>query len=633
MSRIWFDFETKSDLPIEVGTMNYLNTPSSDIVCLGYKREGDRTRLWAPGQAIPDCFIFPADHTWIAFNAQFDRRVWNILGRKYGFDKLGANRCIDVMAICGRYTYPQKLASVEKVLNLKRQKGASELALLKKITQPPFEYTTEELRDFYMYCKDDVDSLQELHAALPLDTLSANEQQLWELTVKMNDTGIPVDYKTVTHIKEVCEAYQIEHAQRLPDMTDHIVTKITQVQRIVKFINSKGFPIPNLQAETVEKWLKKDLPQELKDLLIMRQELGKSSVAKYTKINLLNHKGRVYDNQRFYGASTGRWAGMGFQIHNLPRASVEDPESEIQKFFDLSILEENPIISAKALIRPMVKAPEGKDIIAIDYDSIEYILLIWETGDDRALDLVRQGYDAYIDMAAHLFGVSYDQVTPDQRWVGKIIILGCGYGLGHIGFRGTAEGYGLVLTALQSKSAVNAYRTLYHLVPSFWYDSKDAAVFAIQHPGKEFTCNRSKYKVVKDRNNTLWLKLTLPSGRALFYNSPEVRDDTYGPIPTHMGINPYSKKWSRLKLIPGRIVENIIQALARDILAHGKQMLDSHGYKLVASIHDETMSEVPKQQDDTMLKEMRELMCKLPPWAEGLPLSAGGYRAKRYKKA
>ncbi|GAG11432.1 unnamed protein product, partial [marine sediment metagenome] len=256
-------------------------------------------------------------------------------------------------------------------------------ALIKMICCPPYEYSGYDFREFLSYCKDDVNSMHEMLAALPSSKLSKDEQEIWELTTKINDRGIPIDIPAVEQILRVTDAYKTEQNTLLPDLTNGAVTKATQNKRIVDWLRSKGLVTPNLQANTVEKLLdRKDLSDDKRTVLQLRQELGRSSTAKYAKLKDLQHKGRIYDNLRYYGANTGRWAGLGFQLHNLPRSKVKDAQPIIDSFKDLSVIENDPIGAAKSIVRGMICAPEGKMICAADYSGIENRGLAWVAGDE-----------------------------------------------------------------------------------------------------------------------------------------------------------------------------------------------------------------------------------------------------------
>lgn len=636
MSLIQIDFETKSDVDIiKCGAAKYFAGKDADILFLSYKIDDGETKQWFTHQPLPAFMLNPKHHVFYAFNALFEYRAWNFIGAvKYGFGKIELNQMIDAMAICGRFAYPQRLSNVGDVLDLGIKKDERGKALIKKICCPPYDYTIAEFQEFKQYGLTDVYTMNDLREALPAYTLSPLEQQIWEMTQEINLRGIPIDIAAVKQILAVTEAYKIEQNKLLPSLTGGSVTRATQRQRIVNWLKRQGIPVPNLQAATVEKLLKRDdLSDSVRLVLTLRQELGKSSTAKYQKLVDQTHEGRIYDNLRYGGANTLRWAGMGFQLHNLPRSKVKDADPIIASFMDLSAIESDPINLAKSIIRGMIKAPKGKVLLAMDYSSIENRGLAWLANDEYTLNLFRKGLDQYIDMAAYFYDTPYDKVTEDERAFGKMVVLGCGYGLGANGLIENAKGWGINLSYSEAELAVNSYRQKYKKVVDLWYASKRAAINAISHPGRAFQVNSIAFKVVKDRNHNVWLQMTLPSGRAIYYNSPEIGDGEYGPEPTAMGINPYSKKWQRLKIIPGRFVENQCQATCRDILANGKLNLRAAGYPLIGSIHDEVILELEESwENDKTYKAVKSLLCKNPEWALDFPLEAEGAFMKRYRK-
>jgi len=640
MPLVGIDFETKSEVDLaKHGRKNYLAGKEADIICMGYKVGNEPTQLWVPGNQLPEFMKSLDSHKLYAFNAQFDLAVWNILGSKYRFPQLPIGQWIDVMAICGRFTYHQSLAQAGEDLKLKIQKNPRGKALIQLICCPPFKYTHMDLMELHEYCKRDIDTMYEMLNALPASKLSDEEQRHWERTVKKNNRGLPIDIESAKQIYRVTEVYKEEQNKSLPDLTNGEVTKATQNQRIVKWLKSKGLITPNLQADTVIKLLKRvDLTDDVKTVLELRQELGRSSTAKYLKIIELEHKGRIYDNIRYYGANTGRDSGMGFQLYNLPRSKVgAESETEaqelIQGFFDLSVIEKNPVNVAKSLVRAMIKASKGKLIGAADYTGIENRGLAWLAQDEKTLQLFREDLDQYIDMAVDLYGIPYEDINSQQRYFGKQLVLGCGYGLGGKGFIGYAEKNDLLLTPEEAQRAVNAYRTKYHKVVELWYKCKDAAINAITYPGTAFEASYATYKVVLDRNKTRWLQLTLPSGRNMYYNKPLITEGKFGLEPSAFGINPYTKKWMRLSIIPGRLVENIVQAMSRDLLFHGEETLEKAGYKIIGSVYDEIILEIPEDCDkEETLNNIYKLMCEVPQWAKGLPLNAEGFVEKRYRK-
>ena len=630
--KIILDYETRSSVDLKkYGMMNYVHDVNADIVCLSYKVNSFPTQLWYPPLPLPSCLKNIHQTKLIAFNAQFDKRVWDILGQKYGFPKSDYSDWIDVMAICGQYTFPQSLDQAAKALGLPINKDPTGKQLIKKITQPPFEYSPEELHKFYDYCILDTDVLCALIQALPADYLSVSEQGVWELTAELNDCGVPIDLETVKIIHNTNQKFIKNQNAKLPVLTEGAFSKITQLQKLKKWLNEQKVFVDDVQAGTVQALLNTDLSKEVREVLQMRADIGSSAIAKYKKMKNLVYQGRGYDNLRFFGAAPGRFAGMGIQLQNLPRAAVENPEAEIQKFYDGSILQENPVMSAKALIRPMIKAPEGSSLIVADYSGIENRILAYTAQDDITLELFRQGKDQYLDMAAFLFDIPIELITADQRLLGKILVLGAGYGAGYKKFFQIVIQTIKNFTIDKAKRAINSYREKYYLNVDLWYDLKDKAILAIQHPGVIFEHKKIIFQTVQDRNSNTWLKVRLLTGRNLYYFKPFLEMDSFGLGIRHWGMNSYTKKWEVLRLIPGRLTENIIQGQARDVLIFGQRNLKKAKYSVIVTIHDEFINE---RKNATLedLERVKQIICRPVKGLEGLPLTADGFITKRYHK-
>jgi len=571
---------------------------------------------------------------------QFDWRVWNVLGKRYGFPDLPIELCIDIMAICGRFTFPQALDFVGRVLKLAVQKDRRGKVLMKKICSPPFKYTQEELTEFYKYAVRDTTTMYGLLKALPSDELSALEQRVWLMTVEINQNGLPIDVKLARRVLETITFYAQRRAKKLPELTDGEVKTVGQIAAIREWVNSKGCNITNLQSETVEELLDGSLPAEVRTVLEIRKDLGGAAVKKYKRVIPQVFRGRVYNNLRYYGAAPGRWAGLGFQAHNLPRATVDDIGATIKSFFDGTILLGDPMYAAKALIRPLIQAPFGKVLGVVDFKSIENFIIAWTAGEKSIIKLHHAGKDEYVQMAADLYKRSYEEIHEeyvnhtgeggDQRFFGKIVVLGAGYNLGAIGLKAQAKSYGVELDQSEAQYAIRVYRETHPMIKRMWYKLKDACIAAILNPSKKFVYRRVFFQVKRDRTGKPWLVMTLPSGSNLYYCEPQLREDRYGTVPTHMGINSYTRQWSRLKLIPGRITENVVQSLARDMLCNAKFELKKEGYKILMSIHDEVILEL--DSNVTTLDKVYEVMCRVPEWAEGLKLGAEGELLNRYKK-
>ena len=702
--RVTMDFETRSRVDLlKHGRMRYVTHDSADILMMGYRYDlpGYKSQMWLPGDQLPDFVKSPKDFNIVAHNAEFEWAVTNFIGKKrYGFVPTTFENYTCTMALCGRYGLPQALEKAGEVLKLNVQKNPEGKLLIKLFCTPIQDFgldsngkiltsLLQKWERFIQYCHDDVNSEHELLYALPADHLSATEREAWIHSCQVNARGIPVDVPAVKQIRRVSEAYREAHFDLLPEVTNNVITKITQTKRIVTYINNAleqtpkvqrllsecSTPaemaemralleeqlvlMPNCQSDTVVRMLENDdLSEDVMMLLEMRAALGLSSVGKYVRFEDMEVNGRIYDNQRYYGAHTGRWTGSGVQLLNLPRASIKDSvasglykegaitaaeyeealtlavENEIQRYFTGSIVDDNPVKSARALIRPMIKAPEGKCLAAADYSSIEYVVLEWFAGDMEKLARFNSGKDQYVDQAAAMYGILEDAVTKDQRQSGKVVVLGCGYGQGARKLMVTAEKqWGMKLTFAESDYLVKGYRSLHRPVVQMWYKLKDAALGAIQQPGVAFSTHRVTFKVVKDRVGTPWLSLTLPTGRVMYYNRPYVDEDQFGLIPCHWGFHQVSKNWIRMKLIPGRITENIVQATARDILVYGMKQIEKHmGPVVIWSVYDEVVCELDDRDHEEQLAMLCKCMCMKEPWAADIPLKADGFIGPRYKK-
>lgn len=649
MSNI-LDFESYSPVPIEHGAVKYAIHPDADIVMLSLKLGLHNSKIWLPQHGpLPELLLaLTADPTvkFYAHNALFDYIIWHFIGvKKYGFPEIPLERWIDSQALANRYTFPGKLKDVGEILGFNIQKDRRGDALIRKICIPTkdgrrpqinIDFTYQDFEDFQDYAKTDCDSTAELVDNLPSSLLSEEEQNLWVLTQKMNLRGIPVDVETADKILMYIDTYTSEMTHRVPEITDGSVQKVTQVKKVVEFLNSRGVPIKNLQAETVEHFIDEfPMEPELLELLELRQTLGRSSTAKYAKLRDCHVDGRIYNMLQYYGAQkTGRWAGRNFQLHNLPRAKVDDPESYIEMFNNF-IPVDNPIHVAKALIRPMLCAPAGKKFLVSDYNAIEPRILFWYAGEEDALDAFRYR-DIYIDMAAYVYKVPYESIGKGpMRQFGKVIILGCGFNMGAETFQENARKNSITITLAEAKVAVDAYREKFWRVVEMWNNFHRCVVAAIRNPNRIYETNKCKFRTVKDRVGHVWLIITLASGRNLYYYEPYLEATRWGFTPAHWGVHPKTKQWTTMALIKGRITENIIQGTARDVMANGLVEVEENldVVDLIGQVHDEAISETDDYYaTPEVLEAFNAALCKEADWMKGLPLVAEGYISRRYRK-
>ena len=642
---IIIDFETYSPEPIDAGVVRYSRHPKADIICMAYKIDDELTQVWTP-PSLPPVELVKALSTGLhkiyAHNAFFDFNIWRNVGYKYYLPMTILDQWVDTVALVNRYGFPTSLEKAGEVLGLPVQKQKSGTALIKKICIPTEDgrrpqlgrdYTQTEMAQFVAYCKDDVNATYHLIKALPSDTLAPKEHDIWMLTQRMNLRGLPIDVETADKVFAYIDGFSEDLVKTMPKLTGGMVQKPTQAKRIIEWCETQGLNLDNLQAGTVDQVLAdSSLPANIRKVMQLRQMLGRSSTAKYRKISEMIYDGRVHGNLQYHGAHTGRWAGRGLQLQNLPRAKVKDPEKYIQAFRNFESVED-PVNIAKALIRPMICAPDGRTLIVSDYSSIENRGLSYGADDQYTLDLFRKGLDQYIDMATEVYTTPYDRVSEDQRQFGKVIVLGCQFGMGGEKFQWVAiHNWGLDISLVEAHRAVDAYRSKYPKVKQFWYAARNAMVNALRSPGSVFKINKvATAKYVSDRNRKPWLIVTLCSGRAIFYYKPFIDPD--GNL-CYWGINPYSKKFDKLRMTPGTCAQNIVQAFARDCMAQGLLNVEArmHEIDLIGTVHDEALGETDEDRgNEVTLAEFNKNLCDIP-WAPGLPVAAKGYIAKRYRK-
>jgi DNA polymerase len=562
------------------------------------------------------------------------------------------------MALATRLNYPRDLDTSSVVTGTGVPKDQEGKSLINKLCKPkkyyqstPFTRWTPELaphdfKKFYEYCRQDVNAERAIYNKLNFQ-LGELETKVWRHTVIQNDRGLRIDVPLVQDIITVINEYKKEMTKKLIDHTNGEVTTGNQRDKMLEYCQRRGVELPDLTEATVL-WAmhKEEFPYEIRKLMFFRRKLSKTSTAKYNKmLESICNDGTVKDNLIYSSTVTGRYAAAGLQIQNLPaRLSFKKvldanypgtDEEAIQLAIDafgdgldaVKELTKNVMQLASVMVRPCLIPPTGHQFYVSDYSSIENRALHWEADDRDTLREFEQGLDQYITFASALYQIAYDKVSDQQRFHGKTAILGLGYMMGDTTYQSTAAGYGIDLTLAQAKATVNLYRSKYKLVKDFWFKLYREARQAVSL-NKTTEYNGIYFRVKHNR-----LLMRLKSGRCIAYNSPKVESKMmpWGemkPTITFMGINPYSRKWSRMQITPGRLTENLIQADCREILVQGLLNVEMAGYKVLGSLHDEGIA-IAKEGD---IEQFNQLMCDMPSWTGGLPLSAGGWVGMRYRK-
>lgn len=689
---LWGDLETYSEKPIRHGTYAY--AAESEIMLFAYAIDDGPVKVWdlTKGSEIPKRLkdaLLNADK--IVFqNSMFDRTVLRLAkNTRKIFQKaaVDASRWHDTMVQALAHSLPGGLEKLCEVLGVEqdKRKHATGKALVQLFCKPrpknqklrratPATHP-KEWAEFVGYAGADVISMREVYRKCPTWNYRGDELALWQLDQKINDRGVCVDLDLVYAAIEATTAAQKVLKRKTQAMTDGDVESTTQRDKLLEYLlMAFGVDLPDLRKDTLERRIADpDIPKELKDLLAIRLQASTASTSKYRAVERgVSADGRLRGLLQFNGASrTGRWAGRTFQPQNLPRPDMkpEDIEFAIDAIKDGSVdlIYDNVMKVCSNAIRGCIVAPKGKKLVVGDLANIEGRMAAWLAGEEWKLQAFRDydagiGSDLYKLAYAKAFDIDAEEVDKDQRQIGKVMELMLQYEGGVGAFLTGAMTYGIDLDAMAKAALPNVpdqvleeaqgfyewtlkqKRPTFDLAPntfiacdalkrlwryahpeisSYWRELKDAAISAICRPGETFTARRLKFRM-----DGAWLKVRLPSGRLLCYPSAKVDDK--GQI-SYMGVNPYSRKWSRIKIYGGKFFENDCQGASRDVLAYNMPAIEADGFELILTIHDEDIAEAPDTPEYSVDRFCTHI-ATVPAWAEGLPLAAAGFEGYRYRK-
>lgn len=533
------------------------------------------------------------------------------------------------------------------------------------------------------YCRQDVRT--EMAVAARVRPLSGDEREVYLMNQRMNDRGIYVDLPLVAAASEIMERATTDANNELCRITDGRVRKVTQVHEIKSWVQEQGVLLPDLAKDTVRDALKAwpgGASEDARRVLTIRQETGKTSTAKIAAFQACTAKdSRAHGLLLYHGATTGRWAGRLVQPHNFPRPEL-NPVPFIAPVLarDYGALlgqKHSPAAIIASMLRSMLRAAPGNELFAADYSQIEARVLAWIAGQDDLVALFASGGKVYETMAAFIFNKAVEEITKDsfERQIGKGSVLGAGFQMGPDRFaEQVREQTGIVLdrgekivrcAACGSEArspvsvaipvcctepdrhativredmaakAITAYRTLYARIPQFWKDIERAAINAVLEKGEAFYVGPRSQIRFKYRGQFLWCRL--PSGRQLAYALPQIRQkrlpepyqDVIKDSLTYCAEDSMTRQWRRHFSYGGHLTENVVQAMARDLMAGGMLRVERAGFEPVLTVHDEVVCEGPKGSAD--FEEFMSLMQTVPQWAAGIPLAADGWHGERYRK-
>jgi DNA polymerase bacteriophage-type len=655
---VYIDFETRSKVDItKCGAWVYSDDPSTSILCFAYAVTNEEPvivsheTLEKEETFLTLSALIVSGEMFVAHNAFFEQSIWrNIMVKRHGYPDIPIEQWRCTMAKSLAAALPRNLEKVCLALDLVEKKDMEGSRTMLKLSKPrrptkndpdtwhsPDKYP-DDFAKLYKYCRQDVIATRSLDRKLP--NLSPFETRVWELDQTINFRGIQVDTAVIRAALSLIEYYEKVWKVKVYEATDGKLDNIRQIKKVIEWIKEQGIQIENLQKDTVDTILKqKDLPENVNVVLSARQQLGRTSTKKYqTMLNASGRDGRLRDILTYHSATTGRWGGKLVQLQNLPRGRYKsDVAAQIVQSNDHNILEmsyEDPMEAISSAIRGAIVSKSGYTLLVADYAAIEARVLFWLANETGGVKAFQEGRDLYVEMASEIYGKPTNQITKEERFLGKTAVLGCGYQMGPVRFRDTCVGYGMDVSEGLARKAVDSYREKFKAVKSLWYDTEKTAIAAIRE-GRSFRCGR-----------TIWAKrgeflvCKLPSGRAIVYFQPMVSnvEGPFGPTEklSFRGINSQTRQFEKQDTYGGKLVENMVQATARDIMAWAMLHLEKAGYRIVLSVHDEIVCEVEESPNKIFSKytvnEMIHIMCSLPEWAKGCPIKAEGWKGRRYKK-
>ena len=638
------DIETFSDVDlIKCGVYAYADSPAFEILLFAYSFDGGETRVidLAQGEELPGEVaeaVFDGSVVKTAFNANFERTC---LSKYFGrYLPPESWHCSAVQAAL--LALPRSLEDVGAVLGLDEQKMKEGKELIRYFCVPckPTKanggrrrnlpcHAPEKWELFKAYCMRDVDVEKAIRRKLCKFPIPEGEMELYRLDQRINDRGVPVDMGLVRQAV-VCERLHKEVVtKRAYELTG--LENPNSVAQLKGWLGENGVEAESLSKKAVADMIEES-DGEVEELLRLRLLMAKTSVKKYEAMERsVCSDGRVHGLLQFYGANrTGRWAGRLVQVQNLPQNHLQDLglARELVKqgnFEGVEMLYDSTPGVLSELIRTAFVPEPGCRFVVADFSAIEARVLAWLAGERWRLEVFSSHGKIYEASASAMFHVPIEEVTKGSplRQKGKIAELGLGYG-GAAGALVSMGALEMGLSEDELPSLVAAWRRANPHITQFWWDVDKAAVEAVT----KRTGTRAGRIGFEYRSGILFVML--PSGRKLAYVKPRLAVNKFGREGlTYEGILE-NKKWGRIETYGPKLVENIVQGTARDLLAEAMLRVEKRGYPIVMHCHDEFIAEVPEGMGS--VEEMCEVMAVRPSWAEGLPLRADGYECPFYQK-
>lgn len=637
MKTLNIDIETRSSIAIKFGVRKYADSKDFKILLFAYSVDHGEIEVvdFANGEQLPaeigKALINPSVKK-SAFNAAFERTCI----AKSRSEAMPPEQWRDTMIWGMELGLPASLEQMAKYLKVPQQKDTEGKRLIRKFCIPRKDGTfcedfdSEDWELFKSYVKQDVRTELSIADELEAYPIAESEWELWALDQRINDRGIGVDMDLVHAALSLDEETSVLAKEKLQELTG--LDNPNSVMQLKKWLSEQGLEVASLGKEQVAEILEdSQTPQIVRDALLLRQATSNASIKKYDMLgNATCSDERIHGILQFYGASrTGRWAGRLLQVQNLPRGSLKPYElADARDFVKNRDIEALDMIWGdvpnvlKSLIRSSLIPSEGNEFIVSDFSAIEARVIAWLAGEEWVLDTFRTGHDIYKATANQMFNLGgVDKVDKSMRQRGKVATLALGYQ----GGTGALKAMGALKMGIEEdelQGLVNAWRKANPNIVRFWKRVEAAAKRALEFGTKVSLRGTGISFYVQDH----FLMIELPNGRSIAYTNARLEE---GRI-RYEGKSMASSTFQTLDTYGGKLVENIVQATARDVLGESMIRLENLGYKIVAHVHDEVILDVPKGASN--IDEINKLMAINPEWTEGLPLAAAGFRSDFYMK-
>ena len=647
--RLHIDIETYSGESLaDCGVHRYAEHPDFQILLFAYAFDEAPVTVMdlAQGATLPAPVLRALTDpkvVKVAHNATFERTC---IGRMLG-KELDPLQWECTMAQCARCGLPLSLGEAAKALGLEVQKMTEGKKLIKQFCLP-HEATllggservlpTDDLKGwqtFKDYCRMDVEVERELDKALAWLEPTQDEKALYALDQRINDRGVLVDMTLVDNAVRMDTIYKARlnvEAQQITGLSNP--NSVTQLR---EWLGGRT----GLQLDTLRK---ADLPdikgstedEDVHRVLQIRAEMAKTSNKKYEAMQkTVCRDSRVRGLLQYHGTRTGRWAGRLVQMQNLPQNHISDLGLARELLRDgdmdaMSLCYGNVPDTLSQLIRTAFVAPDGETFAVCDFSAIEARVLAWLAGEEWVLEVFRGHGKIYEATAAQMYGCSVEEIskTDPRRQKGKIAVLALGY-QGGTGALAAMGGERMGLSAEDMAGIVRDWRKANPHIVKCWTNIETAAQRCVTTGIDQKVYGLVFHRRQEDGTMTI----QLPSGRLLCYRSMTTGTNRFGNGSLkYRGVNSTTNQWGWIETYGGKLTENIVQAIARDCLAHTLLALDRNGYPTVFHVHDEVVCEVPKQEGPETLKNIQKLFADVPDWAEGLPLKGAGYVTDYYLK-